>query len=78
MKPKTIQFEVTSEAQEALLRQFYAYVQEMDQLALTAPPGQVIDACEQMAWLRGQNINREVLQKAVQQRIDTAEKKGRR
>jgi hypothetical protein len=78
MKPKVVQFDVTDESQEALLRQFYAYVQEMDKLALSAPPGQVIDACEQMAWQRGQDVSREVLQKAVQRRIDAAEKKGRR
>lgn len=78
MKPKIVEFEVNSEAQEALLRQFYAYVQEMDQLALTTPEGQVLDQCEQFVWQRGQNLHREVLQKAVQGRIDAAEKKGRR
>jgi hypothetical protein len=39
MKPKVIQFEVSDEGQEALLRQLYASVREMTQLALAAPPG---------------------------------------
>lgn len=78
MKPKTVELEVNSEAQEALLRRFHAYLREMDELALTAPDGQVLDQCEQLVWQRGQDLQREVLQKAVQGRIDAAEKKGRR
>lgn len=78
MNAKSVVLEVQTPEQEALLRQFHAYVMEMNELALAAPEGKVLDDCEQAAWARGQEVNREVLQQAVQRRIDAAEKKGRR
>ena len=78
MKPKTITLEVETEGQEELIRSYHAYVIEMDQLALTVPMGDVIDHCEEVAVRKGADINRQTLQRAVQRRIDAAEKKGRR
>jgi hypothetical protein len=78
MKPRTITLEVETEGQEELLRLYHAYVMEMDQLALTAPMGEVIDQCEEAAVSKGAAINRQTLERAVQRRIDAAEKKGRR
>ncbi len=78
MKSKTITLEVETEGQEDLIRQYHAYVMELDQLALTAEMGDVIDQCEEAAVLKGADINRQALQRAVQRRIDAAEKKGRR
>jgi hypothetical protein len=74
----TVALEVDSAAQEALLRQYHAFLQEMEQLALAAPEGQVLDVCEAAALEKGQEVNRRTLEQAVQKRIAAAEKKGRR
>jgi hypothetical protein len=71
----SVTLEVDSPEQEALVRQFHGLLQEMQQLALSAPDGQVLDACEVAVLTRGQEVNRRVLEQAVQQRIATLEKK---
>ena len=78
MGATTVSLEVSSPEQEALLRQFHGLLQEMEQLALLAPHGQVLDLCEAAVLQRGQEVNRQVLEQAVQQRILALEKKGRR
>jgi hypothetical protein len=78
MTPTPVTLEVSSAEQEAVLRQFHGLLLEMEQLALSAPPGQVIDRCEALVLQRGQDVNRQLLQQAVQQRIEALEKKGRR
>lgn len=78
MSPTSVVLEVTSPEQEALLRQFHGLLLEMEQLALSAPPGQVIDLCEAAVLKGGQDVNRQLLQQVVQQRIEALEKKGRR
>lgn len=78
MSPTSVTLEVDSPEQEALLRHFHAFLQEMQQLALTAPEGQVLDVCEAAVLAKGQDVNRQVLQRAVQGRIAALEKKGRR
>jgi hypothetical protein len=56
-----------------------AFVAEMHALALTAPDGQVLPACEAHALDAGRDLLRCTLQQAAQTRIDAAEqKKGRR
>jgi hypothetical protein len=75
---RTITLAVNSPEQEALIRQFHALVTEMEQLALAAPEGRVLEQCEAAILERGRQVNRQVLQQAVQQRIDALEKKGRR
>lgn len=74
----SVTLEVSSPEQEALLRQFHGLLEEMQQLALTAPHGRVLDVCEAAVLERGQEVNRRVLEQAVQQRIAALEKKGRR
>jgi hypothetical protein len=78
MTSRNVVLEVETPEQEALLRQFHAYVLELEHLALTAPDGQVLDQCESAAVSKGRELNRAALQRAVQRRIDAAEKKGRR
>jgi len=78
MSRLSVTLEVDSPAQEALLRQCLAFFQEMEQLALTAPEGQVVDVCETAVLQKGQEMNRQVLEQAVQKRIAALEKKGRR
>lgn len=78
MSRTAITLEVNSPEQEALLRQFHALILEMTELALSAPAGQVLEQCEAAVWERGQQVNRQVLEQAVQQRIEALEKKGRR
>jgi hypothetical protein len=78
MSRLSITLEVDSPEQERLLRQYHAFLQEMEALALAAPEGQVLDACETAVLQKGQEVNRQVLEQAVQKRIDAAEKKGRR
>ena len=78
MKQKMLVLEVETEGQEELIRRYHAFVMELDQLALTAAAEEVIDQCEEAAVLKGSDINRQTLERAVQRRIDAAEKKGRR
>jgi hypothetical protein len=63
---------------EAMLRRALAMVEEMEQLALTAPEGTVFDACEEAVLHKGRNLQAQMLGEAVARRIETAEKKGRR
>ncbi len=71
----TVSLEVESPAQETLLRRYHVFLQEMQQLALVAPEGEVIDTCEVAVLQKGQEINRQVLEQAVQTRIEALEKK---
>ena len=63
---------------EALLRRVLALAEELDHLALTAPPGTVFDACESAVVAGGRQVQTQMLQDAVARRIETAEKRGRR
>jgi hypothetical protein len=78
MSRKTITLEVDDPAQEQLIRSYHALVMELNDLALAAPDGVVIDQLEDLAIERGRETLRASLQQAVQKRIDDAEKKGRR
>jgi hypothetical protein len=78
MDRRTLTLEVETPEQEALILNFHSYVMEIDELALSAPEGEVLDQCETAAVAKGQDINRQTLQQAIQRRIDTAEKKVRR
>lgn len=55
-----------------------AMFEEMEQLALTAPDGEVFDACEQAVIDKGRKLQAATLGEAVVRRIEAAEKKGRR
>jgi len=63
---------------EALVRRALALAEEMEQLALTAPDGEVFDACEYAVIEKGRKLQAHLLGEAVAQRIQAAEKKGRR
>jgi hypothetical protein len=63
---------------EAVVRRALALAEELEQLALTAPDGQVVDACEQAVIDQGRLLQSQVLSTAVARRIEAAEKKGRR
>jgi hypothetical protein len=73
---RTVTLEVSSAAQESLIRQVHSFLMEMDSLALQAPDGQVLDLLEIAAVEGGRNLIRTTLEAAVQQRIDDAEKKA--
>ncbi len=63
---------------EAIVRRALALAEEMEQLALTAPDGTVLDVCEGAVIEKGRDLQRQVLGAAVARRIEAAEKKGRR
>lgn len=77
MTRTTFTAEVT-DAQAQVLRHVLAFMDELDHLADTAADGTVLDACEAAVLSGGRNVQRHLLQQAVQRRIDTAEKKGHR
>ena len=77
MSRKTITLEIDA-AHEDLLRRYAGFLEEMTDLAATAPDGSVLEACEEAVIERGREHQRRLLEHAVQARIDAAEKKGRR
>ena len=77
MSRKTVTLEIDP-GHEDLLRQYAAFLEEMNDLAAAAPDGSVFDVCEEAVIERGREQQRRVLQRAVQARLDDAEKKGRR
>jgi hypothetical protein len=60
------------------MRRALAMLEEMEQLALTAPDGQVFDVCEQAVIATGRRFQAATLGEAVARRVEAAEKKGRR
>ena len=76
MKP-TITIEIPA-ASETLVRQLLALHEELESLALSAPDGTVLDACERAVIQKGRELNKRILEDAVARRIETAEKKGPR
>jgi hypothetical protein len=62
---------------ESILRRALAMVQEMEDLALTAPDGAVFGACEEAVIHKGRDLQRQMLADAVAKRIEAAEKRGR-
>jgi hypothetical protein len=77
MSRTTITLEIDP-SDEALIRDYAAFLDEMKALAATAPDGNVLSVCEAAVVERGRESQRKVLREAVQARIDGAEKKGRR
>jgi hypothetical protein len=63
---------------ENSVRRALAMFEEMEQLALTAPDGQVFDVCEQAVIQKGRSLQAATLGEAVARRVEAAEKKGRR
>lgn len=77
MSRKIVTLEIDS-AHEDLLRHYANFLEEMTDLAATAPDGSVLEVCEDAVIEKGREHQRRVLQQAVQSRLDAAEKKGRR
>lgn len=59
------------------MRRALAMFEEMEQLALTAPDGHVVDVCEQAVIEKGRSLQLDMLAEAVARRVEAAEKKGR-
>jgi hypothetical protein len=77
MARTTITLEIDP-ANEATLRDYASFLDEMNQLASSAPSGAVLTTCEEAVVGHGREQLRRVLQRAIQTRVDDAEKKGRR
>jgi hypothetical protein len=69
-------FEYANEAERLAIETAIAFVTELRQLALTAPDGQVLSACEGQALTQGRDLLRSTVQQAVQARVQSAEVKG--
>ena len=54
---------------ESILRRALAMVEEMEQLALTAPDGTVFGACEEAVIHKGRDLQRQMLADAAALRI---------
>ena len=77
MSRKTITLEIDADYED-LLRRYADFLGEMKHLAASTPDGSVLDACEEAVIERGREHQRQLLEKTVQSRLDSAEKKGRR
>lgn len=63
---------------EALVWQLLALHEELQALALSAPDGTVLDACEAAVVPKGRELTKNLLADAIARRIEAAEKKGPR
>jgi hypothetical protein len=73
----TVTIEIPAES-EALVRRILALQDEMNALALSAPDGTVLDACEEAVIPKSRDVAAKVLSDAVARRIESAEKRGPR
>ena len=69
-------FEYRTAEERLAIEAAIAFVAEMHRLALTAPDGSVLAACEQHALGPGRRLLADALAKAAQARVDPAEQKG--
>jgi len=72
----TLTIEYRDDQERLALEQAIAYVSELRQLAVDAPAGTVLDACEGLALDKGRALLRSTLAAALQSRIALAEQKG--
>jgi hypothetical protein len=72
----TLTIEYRDDAERLALEQVLAYVAQLRQLALTAPDGTVLAACEQLALADGRAVLRSTLAAALESRVTVAEQKG--
>jgi hypothetical protein len=70
-------FECTADEAQLLTR-VLAMQQELDELALSAAHGTVLNACEEKVIVQGRELQTDMLTKAATRRVEAAEKKGRR
>ena len=74
----TLTIEYRDDAERLALEQAIAYVAQLRQLALAAPDGSVLPACEQLALHEGRALLRSTLAAALEGRVAAAEQKGGR
>jgi hypothetical protein len=72
----TLTIEYRDENERLALEQAIAYISELRQLAIGAPAGTVLDACEDLALDKGRTLLRSTLAAALHGRIAVAEQKG--
>jgi hypothetical protein len=73
----TMTIEIPADS-ETLVRRFVALIEELNNLAVSAPDGTVLNACEVAVVEKGRELNKQILEDAVARRVETAEKRGRR
>jgi hypothetical protein len=67
-----------SALQRLILERALAFAQQLEASAATAPAGRLLDGCEQVALVQGQEFLRQALTATLQQQVREGEKKGRR
>jgi hypothetical protein len=72
----TLTIEYRDENERLALEQAIAYVSDLRRLAVDAPAGTVLDACEGLALDKGRALLRSTLAAALHSRIALAEQKG--
>ena len=72
----TLTIEYKDENERLALEQAIAYVSELRQLAVDAPAGTVLDACEGLALNKGRALLRSTLAAALGSRVAVAEQKA--
>lgn len=69
----TLTLEYTTDAERLVLEQVIAYARGLTRLALDAPHGTVLAACEQLALTDGRQLLRHTLAAALQARADATD-----
>ncbi len=72
----TLTIEYRDDDERLALEQAIAYVGELRQIAVDAPAGTVLDACENLALDKGRALLRSTLAAALHSRVALAEQKG--
>jgi hypothetical protein len=72
----TLSIEYHDEDERLALEQAIAYVADLRRLAIDAPAGTVLEACEGLALEKGRALLRSTLAAALHSRIARAERKG--
>ena len=71
----TLTIEYATEAERIALEQAIAFVTQMRRVAIDAPAGTVVDACERVALTRGRTLLKDVLGAAIRGRADLVDAK---
>jgi len=69
----TLSIEYQTDAERLLLEQAIAYATDLHRLALAAPDGTVLAACEDRALTAGRHLLRDSLAAALQARADATD-----
>lgn len=71
----TLTIEYQTDAERLILEQAIAYASGVQRLAISAPHGTVLAACEQLALTEGRKLMRDTLATAIQARADATDAK---